>query len=387
MKRMKKWLACLVAAGLLVSSLPGVGAVSSAELWDEIEELEAHQGQLDDRMEALQAEMDRNWASIEEMVAYKNNIDEQMFLQYQEIDNLRNQILRYNLLIVDTQQQLDQAEAQLDALNEKYKARICAMEEEGEMSIWSVIFRASSFLDLLDRLNMIQEIAQADRRMLDRLSELAQEVESTRERLLQEKDALEASRSTEEEIQAELESLRAEADRVLQELNANRQEMAALDEQYHQEKEELDQQIAAAEKAYTEAKRREEMYHGSVPSVGANGWLQPCAYVYLSSPYGYRSSGFHNGVDFAAYRGTPIYATRSGTVTTAVSLTYSYGNYVVINHGDGFSSLYAHMDYYVAYVGQYVEQGQLIGYVGSTGNHLHFSIFYDGSSVNPMAYL
>lgn len=96
-------------------------------------------------------------------------------------------------------------------------------------------------------------------------------------------------------------------------------------------------------------------------------------------------------MDFAASRGTPIYASRSGTVTKAVSLTYSYGNHVVINHGDGYSSLYAHMDYYVVSPGQYVSQGQLIGYVGSTGNstgpHLHFTIFYNGSDVNPMNYL
>ena len=111
----------------------------------------------------------------------------------------------------------------------------------------------------------------------------------------------------------------------------------------------------------------------------------------ISRAYCYRGSGWHNGVDFANNRGTPIYATRSGTVTKAVSLTYSYGNHVVINHGDGFSSLYAHLDYYVVSAGQYVSQGQLIGYMGSTGNstgnHLHFTIFYNGSDVNPMNYL
>ena len=119
-----------------------------------------------------------------------------------------------------------------------------------------------------------------------------------------------------------------------------------------------------------------------------DGWRIPCSYKIISSAYGYRSSGWHNGVDFANDRGTPIYASRTGTVTTAKSLTYSYGNYVVINHHDGYSSLYAHMDYYIVGVGDYVVQGQLIGYMGSTGNstgnHLHFTVFYDGSTVNPM---
>ena len=98
----------------------------------------------------------------------------------------------------------------------------------------------------------------------------------------------------------------------------------------------------------------------------------------------------HNGVDLANYQGTPIYAARSGKVTVA---TYggTYGNYVTINHGDGYSSLYAHMTRYVVHKGDTVKKGQLIGYMGSTGRstgpHLHFSIFYNGSSVNPMNYI
>ena len=88
--------------------------------------------------------------------------------------------------------------------------------------------------------------------------------------------------------------------------------------------------------------------------------------------------------------GTPIYASKSGVVTTAC-LAGGWGNYVVINHGDGFSTLYAHMTYFIVSAGEYVEQGETIGYVGSTGNstgpHLHFTIFYDGTSVNPMNYV
>ena len=99
---------------------------------------------------------------------------------------------------------------------------------------------------------------------------------------------------------------------------------------------------------------------------------------------------FHNGVDLAVAQGTPVYATKSGTVTTA-TFSSGYGYYVTINHGDGFSSLYGHMTRYVVSAGQTVTQGQVIGYVGttglSTGNHLHFTIFYNGSTVNPMGYI
>jgi murein DD-endopeptidase MepM/ murein hydrolase activator NlpD len=98
----------------------------------------------------------------------------------------------------------------------------------------------------------------------------------------------------------------------------------------------------------------------------------------------------HKGVDLAAPKGTPIYATRSGYVNVA---TYhsTAGNYVTINHRDGFTSVYMHMTHYVVSPGQEVKAGQLIGYVGSTGRstgpHLHFGIHYKGEYVNPMDYI
>lgn len=124
--------------------------------------------------------------------------------------------------------------------------------------------------------------------------------------------------------------------------------------------------------------------------------MVPCSYVYVSSRFGSReqptagASTYHQGVDLAAPAGTPIYATRSGVVTIARS-SASAGNYVTVNHGDGYSSVYMHMTNYVVSVGQYVSQGQLIGYVGSTGistgNHLHFGIAKNGTYVNPAEYV
>ena len=98
----------------------------------------------------------------------------------------------------------------------------------------------------------------------------------------------------------------------------------------------------------------------------------------------------HSGVDMAAPAGTPIYAAKAGKVTVA-KWSDSAGNYVSINHGDGFSSIYMHMTHYIVSAGQYVSQGQVIGYVGNTGlskgAHLHFGISYNGTYVNPMAYI
>ena len=122
----------------------------------------------------------------------------------------------------------------------------------------------------------------------------------------------------------------------------------------------------------------------------------PIEYEAFTSPFGYRihpisgTKKFHYGVDLAAPTGRPIYATRAGTVSIA---TYdgSAGNYVQINHGDGYKSIYMHMTHYIVKRGQHVTQGQVIGYCGSTGGstgpHLHFGISYRGSYVNPANYI
>ena len=134
----------------------------------------------------------------------------------------------------------------------------------------------------------------------------------------------------------------------------------------------------------------------SVEKKVEDNWIVPCNYTTLTSPFGNRDTGvagastYHQGIDLAAPQGTPVYASRSGTVTRA-EYASSAGYYVSINHGDGFSSIYMHMTNYVVSAGQWVKQGDVIGYVGSTGiatgNHLHFGIAYEGIYVNPASYV
>ena len=181
--------------------------------------------------------------------------------------------------------------------------------------------------------------------------------------------------------------------------------------------EDLIAEIAKKEEEYDEAKHREylEWLATSVPpttkpkpttpkpnpepdksQTDGITWYMPVNYIRLTSPYGWRihpvygDRRFHSGVDLAANSGTPIYATRGGTVTKA-SYNNSAGYYVTINHGDGFSSSYLHMTHYIVSEGQKVSAGQVIGYVGSTGTstgaHLHFTIYYNGSTVNPANYI
>ena len=417
-------MAFVMVLGLVLSLLPShVHAASSSEIKQQINSLKSEQQDLWAQMDELEAQQDENWESIEEMVAQKDNIDQQVSLLHTEVININEQITNYSLLIADKQAELDDATEKLEQLNKENKARIQAMEEEGTMSYWSVLFKANSFTDLLDRLNMIEEIAAADEARLEAMDAAAKEVAAAREELEAEKVELEASRVELDATQLVLDEKRAEADALLTELNAKDRELQEMYDEMAAEEAAVSASIAAREQEYTAALKAEEearkaqeaaqqaaqnannsssnnsSSESSEPSTStpnSEGWITPCSYVSLTSPYGWRihpitgKNSFHNGIDLANSQGTPIYAARSGTVTTA---TYNgaYGYYVTINHGDGYSSLYAHMTHYIVGSGDYVTQGQVIGYMGSTGwstgPHLHYTIYYNGNTVNPAGYI
>jgi len=415
MKNRKLWvsilaglLALVMILGLFVSVIPTyVSAESSAEIQKRLEALEEEKDAIDEKIKELEGQLSENFDEMEEIVAQKDLIDQEVFLLNQQVDNINAQIIETGLLIADKQDELDAAEEHLANLQEKNKERIRAMEKNGGLSYWSVIFKANSFVDLLDRLKMIEEIAEADKQRLEEMAAAAEAVAAAKEALEADKAALEESKKALDEAQAELAAKRAEADKLLAELVAIGQEYEDLLEESEDEQAELALAIAKAEKEYKAAKEAERPKPPvSYPSGGntspstappsSSGWITPCRYIAMTSPFGGRIhpiSGvwkMHYGVDLANNTGTPIYAARSGTVTTA-SYNGSAGYYVSINHGDGFSSIYMHMTHYIVYGGQYVEQGQVIGYMGSTGGstgpHLHFGISYNGTYVNPANYI
>ena len=236
---------------------------------------------------------------------------------------------------------------------------------------------------------------------------LGNAVQQSREELEQEQQQMQTARDELAAQEAQLEMQRAEADALLLQIAEECEKMTAEYQGYLAQEDALSKQVAKAEKDYYQALAKEEAarlaelnkQNNYVPAnKDSSGFLYPLPYrVAITDSYGYRThpvtgkkTTWHNGVDLAAGAGTAIYATKSGTVTTALRSDI-WGNYVVINHGDGFSSLYAHMQGLIVKAGDYVKQGQTIGYVGSTGlstgPHLHFTIYYNGADVNPMSYI
>lgn len=409
-KRITACMAALLTLFLTCLPSPTVSAEKSAtQIQTEIDQLEAEKAQIDAQINGLQAQVDANMTEIEQLVAQKNVIDQQISLLYDKLNNINEQIAVYSTMIAEKQKELDAAQARLEELKVQHKARIRAMEENGSLTYWEVIFQAKSFSDLLDRMNMIEEIDRSDRQRLEQLRQAAEEVELARQDLQEKKTAMEESRAEQLAAQKELESKKAETDRLLQELLSKGAEYEkyiaeqeakaeALEGQIDEKEGLLDEMEKAEYDKWQESQKPENGDGSSTGSNTVNGttWIVPINYTYFSSPYGMRPHPIegiwkmHNGVDLDAPLNTPIYASRSGKVYYR-GWWGTGGNTIMINHQDGYISRYLHMESFAVANGEWVAAGQIIGYCGttggSTGPHLHFEIQYNGSYVNPADYI
>lgn len=400
-RRANAGMALILSAVMLLGTLPlPASAASSAEIQKQINKLKSQNAEIQKQINAAQGQYDANYSDMEAMAAEKTAIDQELTLINSKIELTNQEIQAYGQLIADTQEELEDAQEELRVLSEAHRERVRVMEEEGKISYWEVLFQANSFTDLLDRINMVEEINESDRRRMEQMRIAADIVTATQMNLETGKADLEIVReqlTVDEQLLAEKQ---AQYDSILLELEKKSEEFAILVAESELLQEELMQEIAAKEVELKEAKHDEYLRQlalkGDNPPSNAT-WLTPVSGFRLTSAFGMRKhpvlkvTRMHNGVDMACAAGTPIYATRAGTVTTASYQASGAGNYVSINHLDGFSSIYMHMTHYVVSKGQSVSQGQLIGYVGntgiSTGDHLHFGISYAGTYVNPLAYI
>lgn len=419
MKNKKFWvsllaliLALVMLLGLVLSVIPAAQAASSSEIKTQINALEEEKKALQDKINVLKGQQKENLTQTAEIVAQKDLIDQQIGLLHEQIRTMNEQIAAYSVLIADKQAELEEAEERLEQLQIKNKERIRIMEEKDDLSYWSVIFKANSFADLLDRWNMIREIRAADKRRLEEMSKVAQSVKDAKAVLEEEKAALEESRAQIQTAQAELDEQAASSELLLTQLLQKGDEFRDMMEQLESETDDLLAELSKKEQEYDDAKYKEHMATATKPTTAPSGnagkpmvdasgltWLVPVSYDYVSSPYGKRThpitgevGKMHHGVDLTGYgiNGKPIVASRGGRVIFAG--WYGSGGLTIgIDHGDGYQTYYMHMSSYDVKAGDYVAAGQLIGKVGSTGGstgpHLHFEVRLNGNSVNPMNFI
>ena len=359
-----------------------------------ISELEAELESADSLIESIQQDID---AKVEEQYAVERRLED----VFARVEEVKQEIETNTQLIVEKEEELKRIRKELEKVKkeladqeEAYGDRLRVMYYKKDESVWNVIFEAKGIADLLNRLDQLKAITEQDKKLLIELNKKREEIEALE---VQEKEnyarllELKAQLARDEQ---ELLDLQAELERRKEEILAERRKFEAELEAQNSARASI---AANLSDARAEAERIAAAGNGLGPDdITIGGWRWPTSATYVTSGYGYRThpvyggTSWHNGIDIAGAAGTPIYASRGGLVTMA-GWYGGYGNTVVIDHGDGYTSLYAHGSAFNCSKGDYVSGGDVIMYMGttgtSTGNHLHFTIMLYGDDVDPGPYI
>lgn len=395
-------LAFLMMVTLVVSVVGSLGALAADEQ-DQIDALEQQKIELQSQQASIQTNINDLMAQQADVIEQKAAMDEKNELARQEIELINEQIDVYTDLIEQKARELEKAEAAEQAQYDLYCKRVRAMEEEGSYTYLDILFQCRSLSDVLSAIDMIGEIMDADKRLFEEYktarenTELVKaEYEGTLQQLGEKQETLEAEK-------AELEAQIAAAVEVINQLEndieaakAEYAKAAAAEAAAQASINAIIAQMQAEEEAARqEAAENNQQYTGT-GSTATGTYIWPCpSSTYVTSAFGMREHPLfgderpHSGIDIAGSAGSEVLAADSGTVAVA-TYSSSYGNYVTIYHSNGDYTLYAHMSSLAVTAGQNVTQGDVIGYVGSTGwatgPHLHFEIRVNGSTVDPLSY-
>ena len=365
--------------------VPPARAVTQAEidsLKGDAKELASQSSSLKSQLAELKNE--RNSA-----IKQKNLVDQQITLTVQAIENTEKQISGFETMLVQTEYELEENRRQEEEQYAVFCERARVMEEAGTTSYWAVLFKADSFSDLLSRLSDIQEVMNYDQGVLDSLRQLRAQIQAKQEEQEDLKAQSEAAKLELEAQKADLVQQEAEAEALYQEIQANVEVYEEKLEEMNAERDRIQAEIV---------KKSEELARQLAMTATKGGYIWPeTVSRRITSPQGPRNTGIkgastnHKGVDIGGVgTSTSVLATKAGVVITS-ALHRSYGNYVVISHGPGNTTLYAHMSSRAVKEGDTVTQGQVIGITGSTGvssgPHLHYEITEGGVRVNPLDYL
>lgn len=393
---------CIILASLMVLGIAVPAIVGG--IWSSTAYAAKSTSQLNEELEESKKEQQEIKDKLDETTAQKNEAQERKDQLDSEIDNLNSDIYDINSEITKIEAEISQKEAEIDAINadieendELLKKRLRVMYEQGSASYLEVLFSATSFSDLLVRIDMVQQLYAHDQKLIEELNVQKAEVDEARQEIEIAKQEREKMKASLESRKDEVELKTAESEELIEQLEKDE---ATLQREY-EEREKENEEILNEIKLATQRAQAAQNSGGSssaapaVPYMGGKlGW--PCALQgTITSRFGNRTlrgiPDFHTGLDIAVPTGTPVYASADGVVISS-GWRNSYGYCVTINHGS-ITTLYAHNSSLVASVGQQVKRGQVIAYSGSTGNstgpHVHLGVINNstGQYVDPSSYL
>ena len=346
---------------------------------------------LKNSINSVQQDINSLQAEKNSIQSYINQLDKKMSTLASEISKFEEQIEEKITDIEETKEELEKAKIACDEQYESMKMRIQFIYENPSASLIEMLCSSDNIAEFINRADYVASMSNYDRDMMDKLIATKEEIalkEETLEAELEELEMMQAElESQKKKVNASINSKKGELTAKANELGDATADQAAYKKQLEEQERllnEIEDQIARA--------ANPDAYQGS-----ATGFIWPCpAYTRISSYFGPRpqpvpgASTNHKGVDLAAPYGSAILASASGVVTTS-TYSKSAGNYIVLAHGNGTSTVYMHASALLVSVGATVEQGEVIAKVGSTGyssgNHLHFGVIKNGSYVNPLNYI
>ena len=427
-------------------------AATQAELQQQINELNGKISSYKSKLSSLESEKAENEeylrtlkAQISAVEEKASNLQTQINALDNEIEGYNNQIKQLNneISVIEdeikaTEAEIVETEDNIDGAKEGLSKQLKTAYIQGKESTLKILMGSDSLASFLTSLEMMKKASEAENKVINdfmdqvvklkkakdklekskaSLNEKKKEVEETKAIAVEKKEELTAKQAEYKATVAELEGDYSTINTYIAELDRN----SALYKSYianaQAEREKADSELdKVISQYYATSQRQGTTLHAdnnpgggggggggasgptgrSYPSSASWAWPLGSASCYISSGFGYRSASysgnsFHGGIDIAGCNLQPIYASRAGTVITAVYGTTGYGRYVVIDHGDGFSTVYGHCSSLCVSAGQSVSKGQQIANVGSTGNstgpHCHFEVRYNGEKQNPLNYV
>lgn len=425
-----KILATALSIMILVSSVICYELTAFATNQDKVDEYKDKISEYEEKIDAAQDKIDSLKGDISSVKEYIQELDKQVAMYQEQIDAYQSQIDAYQGRIDEYEAQNEELQKQIDELNEQieeYKLQIEELNEvidekydelkelirtnfiNGETSAIEVLLMSDDFSEYLTRVQFLSSLADYEKGLIDGINGDIDTINDTVDKINEEKtniagiqkeiDAkiaeIDLLQSSVEENQAKVQ---ANQDAIQEKVNENSNYLASLNNEsaeYKQMIKEYEAEIARFDREI-ESLLQSNGSSGNGMLENSSGLICPIQYSgrYISSGFYRNSDGsYHGALDICVYGGTyglNISAAESGRVITA-SYHWSYGNYIVIDHGNGLSTLYAHCSSLAVGAGQNVSKGQTIGYVGSTGNstgpHLHFEVRINGSRTNPLNYI
>lgn len=330
--------------------------------------------------------------SLKNLSGQIENEEEKLEMYEKNIKNTEQQIVLYNKKIAIMQKDISVKQAELDAKEAEIKKnedlfaqRVRAMYIAGSTSVLTTLLEARNFSDFLTRAELLKRISKSDQELINTLSKQRNEIAAVKAEMESQNHALQATKAQLDEKSKNLVILKQQSEATQAQLKARYERyFAELDKN----KKKIDEQKAELARIIAERSG------GGAAPEGQFKWPVPSS-SRITSPFGWRTifgrKDFHTGIDIGAPSGTTIVAAHNGKVISVKYQNYGYGYNVIVDHGGGYVTLYAHCSRIDVKEGDVVARGQAIAAVGttgnSTGNHLHFEVRVNGKQMNPMNYV